>query len=393
VRYYTNDFCSINSGDTSNIITMSVTGGPTNVSITTPQTTVCAGNNIQFTATPVGGGPAPSYQWQIDGVNAGTNSPVFSTILNDTSNIRVIMVSNAVCGPHTPDTSNIINVKVPAALKPAVSISLNHNTPPLCAGRDLQFQALAQNAGTIAKYQWQVNGVNAGINSSVFNTSALQDNDQVKVILTSNYICRTSDTANSNIIQVDITPVVVPNVSITGNTVVNQGAATTLTATISNGGPNPMYLWQEYNDAWFIWQEISLAGPVVNYTPSATGRRVRCMLVSDAVCAQPNVHESNVLVFTVNAVTGINPTPASGYGIRYYPNPVQSVLYIDSLNLADKWQTMTITDITGKVPVMNMDIRNKSKITVQAHQLARGMYTAVLRRKQGTPVYLKFIKL
>jgi hypothetical protein len=41
-------------------------------------TSLCTGGNIDFTATPTNGGATPSYQWQVNGANVGTNSPTYT---------------------------------------------------------------------------------------------------------------------------------------------------------------------------------------------------------------------------------------------------------------------------------------------------------------------------
>jgi hypothetical protein len=41
-------------------------------------TSLCTGGNIDFTATPTNGGATPSYQWQVNGANVGTDSPTYT---------------------------------------------------------------------------------------------------------------------------------------------------------------------------------------------------------------------------------------------------------------------------------------------------------------------------
>lgn len=392
VLYRTHSGCWVRILDESDTITVTVRGGPTSVSMDVSPIRVCEGNTATFTARPLSPGTAPAYQWQVNGVNAGTNSPTFILTPSNNDKVRVIMVSNEVCGPHEPDTSSIYTMSVIPYLTPSVTISMN--TPaPICQGNAVSFSGVLQDVNTGGSWQWQVNGVNAGTNSTQFTAPSLNNNDQVRVVLNSFYLCETKDTVHSNIITVPVNPVVAPSITLAGNTTVTQGSATMLTTTVTNEGTGPSYTWQDSTSA-HTWADIpGAANMSLNYTPAATGVKVRARMTSNAVCANPALTTSNVLTFTVNAVTGVNPVPANSMGIRYYPNPVQSYLFVDSLNLADKWQTMIITDITGKRPVMSVDVRNKTSVWLYLRQLASGQYIAILQRRQGTPVYLKFVKL
>ncbi|MBL0343128.1 MAG: hypothetical protein IPP71_21030 [Bacteroidetes bacterium] len=59
---------------------------------------ICDGTPVTFNASVVNGGPVPAFNWQINGVNTGTNSPAL-TIANlvDGDSIKVRLVSNATC--------------------------------------------------------------------------------------------------------------------------------------------------------------------------------------------------------------------------------------------------------------------------------------------------------
>ena len=50
---------------------------------------ICAGSSVTFTATPSAGVSSPLYQWQVNGVNVGSNSSTntFTIPTNSTSSI------------------------------------------------------------------------------------------------------------------------------------------------------------------------------------------------------------------------------------------------------------------------------------------------------------------
>ena len=87
---------------------------PASVSIVASATTICAGTNVTFTATPTNGGTTPSYQWKVNGVNAGTNNATFSsTSLINGDIVTVVLTSNATpCLTGSPVTSNAIVITV-----------------------------------------------------------------------------------------------------------------------------------------------------------------------------------------------------------------------------------------------------------------------------------------
>ncbi len=74
-----------------------------------PPGVVACGSNITFTAAYTNGGTNPSFQWQVNGLNVGTNSSTFSsnTLLNG-DRIKVIMTSNLNNVSETHVSSNII---------------------------------------------------------------------------------------------------------------------------------------------------------------------------------------------------------------------------------------------------------------------------------------------
>lgn len=229
----------------SNNITMTVNPAiiPSVTIVANPNTPICPGTSVTFTATPTNGGAGPTYQWQVNGTNSGTGATFTSTALNNGDVVHVIMTSNANCVSPTTATSNNITMTVSPAPVPSVSISANP-AGPICAGTSVTFTAAPTNGGAGPTYQWQVNGVNAGTGAT-FTSSALNNNDAVTVIMTSNATCASPSTATSNTITISVTTNLLPSVSISANPagLICSGTSVTFTATPTNGGNAPTYQW------------------------------------------------------------------------------------------------------------------------------------------------------
>jgi subtilisin-like proprotein convertase family protein len=83
------------------------------VSINATSSTICSGTNVTFTANPTNGGTTPSYQWQVNGANVGTNSATFNTAaLTNGQTVTCILTSSDACATTSTATSNGITISV-----------------------------------------------------------------------------------------------------------------------------------------------------------------------------------------------------------------------------------------------------------------------------------------
>jgi gliding motility-associated-like protein len=290
----TNTSCANPRIVTSNTVAITVNPNLTpSVSILASQTTICPGNAIVFTATPVNGGTAPTYQWLVNGANAGTNSSTFSSsTLNNNDVVSCVMTSNATCLATASATSNSITLSVTTGIVPTVSIAAS--SPSVCIGNGITFTATPSNGGTSPVYQWKVNGTNAGTNSSIFTSTTLNNGDIITCVLTSNANCLSATTANSNSITMAVNSILTPTIFIaTSATAVCSGTNVTFTAAATNVGTAPIYQWQVNgtnaggNSSTFV--SSSLANNAI----------VTCVLTSNAICAIPTTVTSNTITMTV----------------------------------------------------------------------------------------------
>lgn len=80
---------------------------PVSVSVSPSANPVCAGTSVTFTAHPVNGGQNPVYQWKVNGVNAGSNNPVFSYVPAVNDVVTCVLTSSlpSPCLSGNPATS------------------------------------------------------------------------------------------------------------------------------------------------------------------------------------------------------------------------------------------------------------------------------------------------
>lgn len=293
------DPCASPTTATSNQITMAVgTVATPSVTISeNPTSPICAGTSVTFTATPINGGSAPSYQWQVNGNNVGSDSPTYTTTnLANGDAVTVVLTSNAVCANPTTATSNTVNMTVDQAVAPSVTITENP-TGAICSGTQVDFTATPTNGGANPTYQWQVNGNNAGTGAT-FSSTTLANGDVVTVILTSSSTCANPPNATSNGITMTVNASVVPDVTISAspNTPICPGDQIDFTAIANGGGNNPTFQWMVNGG------NVSNGGTTFSSTTLNDGDVVTVELTSDEACANPTTATSNQVTVTVGSL-------------------------------------------------------------------------------------------
>ena len=303
--------CISSSAVTSNAITMTVNPyTPVSVSISSSVgATICQGTTVNFTATPVNGGTSPSYQWQINGFNVGTNSANYSTSsLSNGNVVSCILTSNAACSNPTSASSNDITMTVNTVSAPTLTISSAQGTS-ICAGTSVFFTATETNGGSSPNYQWKINGSNVGPNSAFFNTNTLVQGDIVTCVVTSNAACVNGQTAASNALVFSVTTNVTPSVVINASaTTLCSGATATFTASPTNGGATPSYQWKVNG--------INVGANSATYSTSSllNGDIVTCVLGSSLSCISSSAVTSNAITMTVNPYTPVSVSISSSVG-------------------------------------------------------------------------------
>jgi hypothetical protein len=229
---------------------------------------------VTFTSSVTNGGTSPVYQWQVNGINAGTGGSSFTTsALTDGDIVTCILTSNAVCASPASVTSNGITVTVASNLVMTADVS---GPASICAGESATFTVTTTNAGATPVYQWQVNGINAGTNVPSFTATGLNDNDAVTCIVYSSLGCVGSNPVTSAPLNITVNSQIILNASVAGDNYLCTGENTVFTAIITEGGTNPSYDWlvngisQGVNATTFPVSSLN-DGDVVSFVLTSSG--------------------------------------------------------------------------------------------------------------------------
>lgn len=131
------------------------------VSIINSLNAICAGTAVSFTATPVNGGPTPTYAWYKNNVAVNVTTPTYTDVsLNDNDKVYCVIQSSLSCLTAPDATSNTITINVTPVIN--VSISVAPNQLVICPGKDVTYSVSPGNAGANPSFSWTKNGLPVG---------------------------------------------------------------------------------------------------------------------------------------------------------------------------------------------------------------------------------------
>ncbi|MEO6328162.1 MAG: gliding motility-associated C-terminal domain-containing protein [Ginsengibacter sp.] len=269
---------------------------PPGITISANADQICAGGNVSFTAVVTNGGASPVYQWKKNGNNVGTNSSVYSdNNLTGTDVIACEVNNNEGCTPNATAFSNEISITI-ITVVPTILISADQGN--ICSNETANFNAAVTGGGNNPALQWKKNGINVGSNSAVYSSAGLASPDIITCELISNAACANPSIVLSNSLQINITQVVVPAITIAGSkNEICPGETVTFTAIIANGGGGPVLQWKKNG--------VNVGTNNISFTDATltSADVITCELLSNAKCASPQIATSNALTIAVGYVT------------------------------------------------------------------------------------------
>lgn len=271
------------------------------IKIVADNTYACNCTTITFNATVSNAGGSPTYQWMVNGINVGTNASVYKSVaLKEGDVITCAYSDNSVCTADEKVISNSIRISSGYGAVPSVTIAAP--AAVVCKGATVTFSANALNAGASPVYQWKINNINAGTNSSIFTSAALSNGDIVTCSIKTDplFTCAASTAANSNSMVMQVADQAVPSVNIAASAeTICTGSTVTFTATANNAGVNPAYQWK--------LNGVSIGANDKNYSSAllADNDIINCTVTVDPLfgCVLSNQAVSQNIVMTVNSAT------------------------------------------------------------------------------------------
>lgn len=343
--------------------------------------TVCAGMDTTLTA-----GTGSSYQWQVQ-LNASSS---FTNVPNNTvysgattASLHITNISTAmngymfrcvVDGVNGITHNLVVNASKTTSAKAAAPATA-------CGNTTFSVNFTSNNTpvnSTIELWENTNGGAFSKAASQTFSASPVKFDVTVAGSATKKYFFTITPPASE--------ACTLPGKSDTVQTEVSLLAAPAFTATgftlnITNPDASIAYAWQLLSNG--VWADV---------VPASTGSSHKVMVPGNyrlkAVKGNCTAYSASLNVVT----TGINPVTPQSAGISLYPNPTAGQLIIDTLKLSDKWQTLDIYHANGKRVITGYTISNQTIVNLNIGRLSPGVYFAVLRRKSGAPVMIKFIK-
>ncbi len=262
-------------------------------------TIVCQGQSgVTYSVSPMIA--SMGYSWSLPpgaSVTSGANSNSITVDFSGSATSGSIIAT-----PLNGCASSTSSISLPVTVHPytvaSVSISAN-SVAEVCPTTSMTFTATPENGGSFPLFQWKINNINTGSNSSTYINNTWINNDTITCIMTSDAICVSGSPATSNKIGISVNPGVAASVSIeaapTGP--ICAGSSVTFTAIPVNSGITPVYQWKKNN----LNAGANSATYIADFL--LDNDSIVCVMTSNATCVTGNPALSNEIVIKIYACT------------------------------------------------------------------------------------------
>lgn len=287
-----------------------------------PDTNICIGDSLRFTAVsryPVMG---VVYEWKRNGTIVGTNSPTFSSSTWTNGDRITCSLVDTVIGA-TYAVSNAIRVTVRTPVVPTLNVTSTGDT--FCFGQTVTLSATSTNGGATPKYYWKV--FSRLIDSGATFTYIPNNGDVINCVFVSSAFCASPDTVISSrgmFVYPSIRPDIIIR-AIHGDSATYPGEYISLFSSVTYGGTRPTYQWYMNNR------------PIPGATTDFYKRRnysidtFYVVMYSNEFCVVPAMDTSNYIVMKISKVS-VSDLVHGNAKIAVYPNPSKGAFSLSIAN-------------------------------------------------------------
>lgn len=245
------------------------------ITISNTDSLICEGELTVFRSQSFYGNAVPFYQWLVNGIRVGTNSPDYITnSLINGSRVECILTISLPSCTATKSATSQLTIYVYPMIHPAITITPGKSV--ICRGEEVTFTALA-NGGPFPTFSWEINSHPTGDVSASFKSNTLHDGDSVSCTITidQDSRCHTTTSAPSNKVVMHVRDYADPLLKIDAPTLnVCSGDSLTFTATVQNGGDYNIYQWQ-------VNGKNASSNSATFTNKFANGDKVSCLLLTN----------------------------------------------------------------------------------------------------------------
>ena len=301
--------------------------------VVTGASTVCAGQPVSIAASGAG-----TYTWNTgSNSNAISPSPAFNTTYSVTG-------TNTLSGCSTTVVKNIVVHQLPA-------IAIAAFDTEICPGESVTLYGTSANS-----YTWS-----EGPAFTTAITVAPQTTTTYTVLGSNSFGC-----VGTAVQQIVVNPA--PVITVTGNTLICEGAAANLSASGANS-----FEWKSSN--------LYLQSPVVSISPMVTTAYTLTGVDGN------NCKGTTIVIVAVDPCTGLQNINGTSSKVSVYPNPNNGSFTVELNNGLNK--TIEVVDVTGRVVFTANTNSATSNINIQ--DLSNGVYYIKVKSDNLTEV-LKVVK-
>ncbi len=169
---------------------------------------VCKGESIQFQITTSASQTEFQYQWQVNGINVGTNDSILELEnIEDPQSVQCIVTINNDCPSPIEIITEQIQIEIIEPFEIEIGIFSNKNI--ICKGELVTIDVIGQNLPENIAYQWFLdNQLLSTCTTPYFNSDSIMNQQNIRCeILVPEQECAASYTIASNTIQISVSQI------------------------------------------------------------------------------------------------------------------------------------------------------------------------------------------